>query len=86
MNLLKVSSKSNPGLVAGAIAGVVRQGELPVIQAIGADAVNQAVKAFILSRNFLVNDGIEISFIPSFKEVEDNGNIMTVINFTVNKI
>ena len=61
---LKVSSKSSPASVAGAIAGMIKDGATVEIQAVGAGAVNQAVKAVAISRGFLSPVGIEICCIP----------------------
>lgn len=54
-----------------------------VVQAIGAAAVNQTVKAIALARGFLQEDGIEISFIPEFVDVEINDNVRTALKFSV---
>ncbi len=83
MELLKVSAKSNPTLVAGAIAGIVREGKEVEIQAIGAGAVNQAVKSIAVAYNFLKEDGIAISTIPSFSEVLVLGESRTAMKFTI---
>ena len=65
------------------IAGVMREKGHVVVQAIGAAAVNQTVKAIALARGFLQEDGIEISFIPEFVDVEINDNVRTALNFSV---
>ena len=72
---LKVSSKSSPASVAGAIAGMIK--------AVGAGAVNQAVKAIAISRGFLSPVGIEISCVPSFTDIVIDGEYRTAIRFTV---
>lgn len=72
---LKVSSKSSPASVAGAIAGMVKDGVGVEIQAVGAGAVNQAVKAIAISRGFLSPIGIEIACIPSFGRHRDRWRI-----------
>jgi len=77
--MLKVSANSNPHSVAGAIAGSVRESGRAEIQAIGAGAVNQAIKAIAISRNFLENDGIDLVCIPGFAQVEVEGNQKTAI-------
>ncbi len=77
--MLKVSANSNPHSVAGAIAGSVRESHRAEIQAIGAGAVNQAIKAIAISRNFLENDGIDLVCIPGFAQVEVEGNQKTAI-------
>ena len=66
---LKVSSKSSPASVAGAIAGMIKDGVAVEIQAVGAGAVNQAVKAIAISRGFLSPVGIEIMCVPAFADI-----------------
>lgn len=80
---LKVSSKSSPASVAGAIAGMVKDGVPVEIQAVGAGAVNQAVKAVAISRGFLSPVGIEIACIPSFADIVIDGEYRTAIRFAV---
>ena len=67
--LLKVASWSIPGKVAGAIAGTIRNGKLPEVQAIGPLAVNQAVKAVIIARSYLAEEGVEVICIPELIEI-----------------
>ena len=80
---LKVSSKSSPASVAGAIAGMVKDGVGVEIQAVGAGAVNQAVKAIAISRGFLSPVGIEVACIPSFADIVINGEYRTAIRFAI---
>ena len=80
---LKVSSKSSPASVAGAIAGMIKDGVFVEIQAVGAGAVNQAVKAVAISRGFLSPIGIEVVCIPSFADIVIDGEYRTAIRFTV---
>ena len=80
---LKVSSKSSPASVAGAIAGMIKDGVPVEIQAVGAGAVNQAVKAIAISRGFLSPVGIEIACIPSFADIVIDGEYRTAIRFAV---
>ena len=80
---LKVSSKSNPASVAGAIAGMIKDGKTVDIQSVGAGAVNQAVKAIAISRGFLSPVGIEIVCIPSFADIVIDGEFRTAIRFSV---
>ncbi|WP_288284171.1 stage V sporulation protein S [uncultured Senegalimassilia sp.] len=80
---LKVSSKSSPASVAGAIAGMIKDGIPVEIQAVGAGAVNQAVKAIAISRGFLSPVGIEIACIPSFADIVIDGEYRTAIRFAV---
>jgi len=83
MEVLKVSSKSKPNSVAGALAGVLREKGGAEIQAIGAGALNQAVKAVAIARGFVAPSGMEIVCIPAFTEVEINGEKRTAIRLTV---
>ena len=83
MNLIKVSGTSRTSAVAGAIAGVFRDNQRAVVQAIGAIAVNQAVKALALSRSYLEEDGYEVIFIAEFVDVEIDDKIRTALRFTV---
>ena len=80
---LKVSSKSSPASVAGAIAGMVKDGVSVEIQAVGAGAVNQAVKAIAISRGFLSPVGIEVACIPSFADIVIDGEYRTAIRFAI---
>ena len=80
---LKVSSKSSPASVAGAIAGMVKDGVGVEIQAVGAGAVNQAVKAIAISRGFLSPVGIEVACIPSFAASVIDGEYRTAIRFAI---
>ena len=83
MEYLKVSSKSSPASVAGAIAGLVKDG-LPVnIQSVGAGAVNQAIKAIAIARGFLIPAGIDISCAPTFSDIEIGGESRTAIRIAV---
>ena len=83
MFILKVSKSSNPGSVAGALAGVVRERGSAEIQAIGAAAVNQAVKAIAIARGFLAPSGYNIVCIPAFSEIEVAGEERTAIKFLI---
>ena len=83
MNIIKVSGSSRTSAVAGAIAGVFRDNKVVEIQAIGAGAVNQAVKALVLAKNYLAEDGFDVVFIPSFTEVVINENERTAVQIIV---
>ena len=83
IGLLKVSSKSSPASVAGAIAGMVKDGVPVEIQSVGAGAVNQAVKAIAMSRGFLSPIGIEIACVPNFADIVIDGEYRTAIRFRV---
>jgi stage V sporulation protein S len=83
MNIIKVSGTSRTSAVAGAIAGVFRDNYRAEVQAIGAIAVNQAVKALALAKGYLKEDGYDVIFIPQFVDVEIDEKIRTAIRFTV---
>lgn len=68
--ILKISSKSNPNSVAGAIAGVIKSGGKAELHAIGAGALNQAVKAVAIARGFVAPEGVNLVCIPAFMDVE----------------
>lgn len=82
-DVIRVSAKSRSPAVAGAIAGVVREHGRADIQAIGAGAVNQAVKATAIARGFLLLDGLDVVSIPSFIDVEIDGLERTAIRFSI---
>lgn len=82
-DVIKVSAKSRSTAVAGAIAGVIRQHDYAVVQAIGAGAVNQAVKALAIAQGYLERDAIEIACKPYFIEVDIDGNERTAVRFRV---
>ena len=83
MDIIKVSGKSRTSAVAGAIAGVFRDNKRAEVQAIGASAINQSVKAMALARKYLAEDGYDVVFIPEFVDVEIDEKIRTAIRFTV---
>ena len=83
MTLIKVSATSRTAAVAGAIAGVVREHHRAEVQAIGAGAVNQAVKALALATSYLRLDGIHVSFVPEFADVTIEENVRTAIKLVV---
>lgn len=82
-NLLKVSAKSNPNAVAGAIAGIIRQSGTVELQVIGAGALNQAIKAIAIARGFVTSGGIELVCIPTFQDVSIDGDAKTAIRLRV---
>lgn len=83
MELLKVKNDSRPAPLAGAIAGAFRQDKVVQLQAIGAGAVNQVIKAFVLASGYLKEDGYEVILVPEFVDVDFNGKIISAIRFTV---
>ncbi|MBN1230421.1 MAG: stage V sporulation protein S [Anaerolineales bacterium] len=83
MDIIKVSGSSKTSAVAGAIAGIFRENKEAEIQAIGAGAVNQAIKAMVLASTYLAEDGYSVSFKPEFTDVELNGSVRTAIRLMV---
>lgn len=83
MDILRVSSSSDPNKVAGALAGTIREHQTAEIQTVGAGALNQAVKAIAISRGFLAPSGIDLICWPSFIDIEINGNERTAIRLSV---
>lgn len=83
MEVLKVSAKSNPNSVAGALAGVIRENGTAEIQAIGAGAINQAVKAVAIARGFVAPSGVDLICIPAFTDINIEGEERTAIKFIV---
>lgn len=82
-NVLKVSSKSNPNSVAGAIAGSIRERGTTEIQAIGAGALNQAIKAIAIARGYVAPSGINLVFVPAFTDVVINEENRTAIKLEI---
>ena len=83
--LIKVSAQSRSTAVAGAIAGVMREHGYAEVQAIGASAVNQAIKAVAIARGYLEQDNIDLAIVPSFTEVDIDGNERTAVRLAVFK-
>ncbi len=83
MEALKVSAKSSPNAVAGALAGVIRERGKAEMQAIGAGALNQAIKAIAIARGFVAPSGIDLICIPAFTDIEINGEQKTAIKLIV---
>ena len=83
MDIIKVSANSRTAAVAGAIAGVMREHKHAEVQAIGAGAVNQAVKALVLATGYLTGDNIAIVCVPQFVDVEIDGKVRTAIKLVV---
>ena len=83
METLKVSSKSNPNSVAGALANVFREKGSVEIQAVGAGAINQAVKAIAIARGFVAPSGKDIVCVPAFTDIEIDGEERTAIKLIV---
>lgn len=83
MEVLKVSSHSEPKSVAGALAAVIRDENVAEVQAIGAGAVNQAIKAIAIARGFVAPNGIDLIAIPAFAEIKIDDEERTAIKFIV---
>jgi len=83
MDLIKVSATSRTSAVAGAIAGIVREHHRAEVQAIGAGAVNQAVKALVLATGYLKNDGIFVTCVPEFADVTIEDKVRTAIKLVI---
>jgi len=83
MEVLKVSANSQPKSVAGALAAVLRDNNYAEIQAVGAGAVNQAVKAIAITRGFVAPNGIDLVTVPAFAEVNIDGEERTAIKFFI---
>jgi stage V sporulation protein S len=83
MEVLKISSKSNPNSVAGAIAGLVKESTRAEMQAIGAGALNQAIKAVAIARGFVAPAGVDLICIPAFAEVQVEGEDRTGIKLII---
>ena len=83
MEILKVSAKSNPNSVAGALAGVLREKGGAEIQAIGSGALNQAIKSIAIARGFVAPGGIDLVCVPAFTDIEIEGEERTAIKLIV---
>ena len=83
MDIIRVSAKSRSTSVAGAIAGVIRENGHSEVQAIGAGAVNQAIKAIAIARSYLASDGFDVICIPSFTDINIGGLERTAIRTVV---
>ena len=83
MEVLKVSAKSNQNSVAGALAGVMREKGGAEIQAIGAGALNQAIKSVAIARGFVAPGGIDLVCVPAFTDIQIEGEERTAIKLIV---
>ena len=83
MEVLKVSTKSNPNSVAGALAAIIEERNTVEIQAVGAGAINQAVKAIAIARGFVAPSGKDIVCIPAFTDIEIDGEERTAIKLII---
>ncbi|HVF10473.1 MAG TPA: stage V sporulation protein S [Abditibacteriaceae bacterium] len=83
MRTLRVSAKSKPNTVAGAVAGVIREDGVVELQTVGAAALNQAIKAIAIARGFLAPSGVDLVCVPSFSDIEIEGAERTAIRLLV---
>lgn len=83
MDVIKVSANSRTSAVAGAIAGVIRDHKHAEVQAIGAGAVNQAIKALVLAVGYLNADGIKIAMVPEFADITIGDKVRTAIKLVI---
>jgi stage V sporulation protein S len=83
VEVLKVSTKSNPNSVAGALAAIIKEKNIVEIQAVGAGAINQAVKAIAIARGFVAPSGKDIVCVPAFTDIEIDGEERTAIKLIV---
>lgn len=83
LNIIKVSARSRTAAVAGAIAGVMRESQHAEVQAIGAGAVNQAVKAIVIAKGYLAEEEVHIMCVPSFVDVDIDDQERTAIRFEI---
>lgn len=83
MDIIKVSAHSRSTAVAGAIAGVIREHQHAVVQAIGATAVNQMIKAAAIARTYLALDGIDVVCLPEFVDVDIEGQVRTAVKLVI---
>ena len=83
MEILKVSSKSNPSKVAGAIANIFRENGIVEIQTVGAGSLNQAIKAVAIARGFVAPSGNNLIIIPAFNDIVIDGEQKTAIKLIV---
>ncbi len=83
MNVIKVSARSRTAAVAGAVAGVIRDNDRAEVQAIGAGAVNQALKAIVIAKGYLAEEGVDIVCVPSFVDVQIDEQERTAIRILV---
>jgi stage V sporulation protein S len=83
--VLKVSTRSRPSAVAGAIAGVIRESGSAEVQSIGAGATNQAIKAVAIARSYLNEEGVDIVCVPSFIDVSIDDEERTAIRLLIEK-
>lgn len=85
VGIVKVSSKSNPSSVAGAVAAAVREAGTVEVQVVGAGALNQAIKALAIARGYVAPAGLDLVCRPTFTYVVIDGKTRTAIRLTVER-
>lgn len=83
VQLLRVASDSQPYLVAGAIAGQMRENGVSQIQAIGTDAVYRMLKAVIIAQQYVINDDMHLAFVPEFIGIVVNDKERTAVRLNI---
>ena len=83
METLKVSTRSNPNSVAGAMAGVIRQSGIVEVQVVGAGALNQAIKAVAIARGYVAASGVDLVCVPTFADIVIDGERRTAIRLSI---
>ncbi len=83
VEVVKISSKSNPNSCAGALAGVLRSAGVVEVQVVGAGALNQAIKAVAIARGFVADTGMDIICVPAFADIEIDGEKRTAIRLLI---
>lgn len=83
MEILKVSTRSTPSSVAGAIAGVIREQGAVEVQAVGAGATNQAIKSIAIARGYLAPSGMDLICVPAFANISIDGEDRTAIKLII---
>jgi stage V sporulation protein S len=83
MDILRISAKSSPNSIAGAIAGLIKENGKAEMQAVGAGAINQAVKAVAIARGFVAPSGVDLTCTPAFTEIMINDEEKTAIKFLI---
>ena len=83
MEVLKVSSRSNPNSVAGAMAGVIRHAGAVEVQVVGAGALNQAIKALAIARGYVAPAGLDLVCTPTFADIDIDGERRTALRLSI---
>lgn len=86
MNELKISGKTDPSKLAGAITNILNEKESVILKCVGAASLNQAVKAIIIARGFIAVKGYNLVCVPAFCNIEMNNETVTGINLIVKRV